>query len=287
MTTRVIPTLTMKPIPTPILLPQMPNDYLICYPVIVKRILISNDDGIHADGLWRLRRALLPLGEVVVVAPERPRSGASHAITLHKPLRLKQARLGDGSAGFSCSGTPSDCVTLALSAVMNNQCDLVVSGINHGPNMGWDVFYSGTIAAAMEGTMFGFPSIAVSTFTNSAICDYDAAEVAVARVAELVLLNGIPTGTLININAPSAPWASVKGLKLSRMGRRQYQDRVDHRQDPRGGSYYWLTGTPVDTGEAEDSDVHVVHSGYVAVTPLQMNLSDDSLLEKMNEWSLE
>ncbi len=265
----------------------MPTQALICYPVVVKRILISNDDGIHADGLWRLRRALLPYGEVVVVAPESPRSGASHAITLHKPLRLKQARLADGSAGYCCSGTPSDCVTLALSAVMNDQCDLVVSGINHGANLGWDVFYSGTLAAAMEGTVFGIPSIAVSTCTNSGICDYDAAEQAIARVAEMVLLHGLPEGSLININAPSAPWERVKGLKLSRMGRRQYHDRIDKRQDPRGGAYYWLTGTPVEEGEADDSDVNLVRTGYVAVTPLQMNLTDDSYLKVMHDWPIE
>ena len=251
------------------------------------KILLSNDDGIHAEGLWKLRRALAHLGDIVVVAPEKPRSGASHAITLHKPLRMKRAYLADGSEGFCCSGTPSDCVTLAISTLLDYQCDLVVSGINLGPNMGWDVFYSGTLAAAMEATTFGIASIAVSTCCNSSICDYDAAEHAVASVAQKVLEHGLPDATLLNINAPNAPWERVKGMKLCRMGRKQYIDRVDARKDPRGSSYYWLTGRPVESGEAADSDVETVRAGYVAITPLQMNLTDDATLSQMQSWQIE
>ncbi len=249
------------------------------------RILITNDDGVLAPGLMALRRALSSLGDVYVVAPERPRSGAGHAITLHKPLRLTETTLADGAPAWAASGTPSDCVTLALSAILDHRCDLVVSGINDGPNLGWDVTYSGTVAAAMEGAIFGVPSIAVSLCRepDEPSC-FDVAAETAWRVARYVGQTGLPPHVLLNINVPNQLAPGAPRLVVTCQGTRQYNDRIDERVDPWGKPYYWITGSPANEPNDPESDVLVVQRGLISVTPIHLDLTAHHMRDVMKTW---
>lgn len=237
------------------------------------RLLVTNDDGVHSDGILALKKAIEPLGEVVVVAPERPRSATGHAITLHKPLRLAQSRMADGSPAWSSNGTPADCVTLGALEVMGGEVDLVISGINHGPNLGWDVHYSGTVSAAFEAIMIGFPAIAVSVASWESDIAWAAAAGYVAKLARWLLANPPASQTLLNVNAPNLPADQVRGVKLTRLGSRQYVDRVVKRTDPVGRAYFWLGGSLLDHEALPGSDVRAVSDGYISVTPLQLDLT--------------
>lgn len=251
------------------------------------RILLSNDDGIFAPGILALKKALDAEGyQVTVCAPDRPRSAASHAITLHKPLRAVETRLPDGSIGWAISGTPADCALLGLDAICaETGVDLVVSGINHGPNLGWDVIYSGTVAAAMEAVILGFPAIAVSTTSYERDLHYDTAARFIAReLVPKVAEHGLPRNTLLNVNVPNLPEAEIKGVKLAAKSERRYKDRMDKRVDPRGGAYYWLGGLPTDEPAPEGTDSAVTADGYIAVTPLHLDMTAHRLLEEMKGW---
>lgn len=252
------------------------------------RILVTNDDGILAEGLLVLKRALEPLGEVFVVAPERPRSGSGHSITLHKPLRLHTVRLGDGSLGYSTNGTPSDCVTLGATVVMNGRCDLVFSGINQGANLGWDVTYSGTVSAAMEGAIFNIPSVAISVCCgDDESPEYDAAFHFARKLVEMLREHRLPPHTLLNVNTPNRTIAQVKGVAITRQGTRQYVDRVEARVDPWGRKYYWLTGSLANEDVPPDSDVAAIRAGRISVTPIHLDLTAEALLEELKTWPLE
>ena len=250
------------------------------------RILISNDDGIHAEGLYALKVALDPLGEVVVVAPERPRSASGHAITLHKPVRIEQMAFADGSIGWACSGTPTDCVTLGVDVVMKGDVDLVFSGINDGPNLGWDLTYSGTVAAAMEGAMLGVPSVAISVAETTAHIDYAPAAAFAARLALAIQKNGLADGLLLNVNVPALPVESIKGVAITHQGKRQYIDRIHERVDPWGRKYYWIHGTLKDNGVDLGSDVHQVFEGNISVTPVHLDLTAATQIETLLSWKL-
>jgi 5'-nucleotidase len=254
------------------------------------RILITNDDGVHAEGLLALKRALERLGEVTVVAPDRPRSACGHSITLHKPLRLSEARLADGSPAWVASGTPTDCVALAFQDVMRDAPpDLVYSGINQGPNLGWDLTYSGTVAAAMEAAIIGAPSIAVSLAWRFKMVveeeeavppslDYTHAAAYARRLGENLLANPLPQNAFLNVNCPAIP---PKGVRLTRQGIRRYPGGLEKRLDPWGRAYYWIGGDePVDEHE-EGTDVTAVAQGYVSVTPVQLDLTDHGLLQRL------
>src|SRR5258706_12315778 len=207
------------------------------------RILLTNDDGIDARGIRILRQALLTLGEVFLGAPERPRSASGHSIALHKPLRLREITLDDGATAWSSNGTPSDCVTLGFDVVMEGKADLVFSGINGGPNLGWDLTYSGTVSAAMEGAILGIPSVAISVARDRGPFDYEPAAAFARRLAEQVIERGLERWTLINVNVPGVPGEEIKGVSITHQGRRQYVDRIDKRTDPWGRTYYWLCGS--------------------------------------------
>jgi 5'-nucleotidase len=252
-------------------------------------ILITNDDGAHDPGLLALKQALSDVGDVVVLAPERNRSAISHAITMHKPLRIFPVTLADGSQGYTCSGTPADCVRLAAGGVLDVQPDLVVSGINAGHNLGSDVYYSGTVACAREAIINGLPAIAVSSvFPRHAPvdiqCIWRTAADMVRRLAQQVLQRGLPPQTLLNVNVPGMEPEQIKGVRITRVGSRAYKPNPVQRHDPFGRAYYWPSGIgPFDEGD-EMSDVGAVAHGYISITPIQLDVTHYDFAEELKTW---
>ena len=238
-------------------------------------VVLTNDDGIHAPGLAALEKALAELGDVYVVAPEREQSTCGHALTLHRPLRPH--RLGERR--FAVNGTPADCVNLAVLGFLPEPPVLIVSGINHGSNLGDDVTYSGTIAAAMEGTLLGVPSIAVSQVEGG---DFDVAGRVARLIAMRVLVSGLPPKTLLNVNVPAQP---PRGIRLARLGHRVYMDKVVEQADPRGRSHYWIGGGDARWDSLEGTDMGAVHEGYVSLTPLHLDLTNHRALTQLDDWS--
>lgn len=253
-------------------------------------ILVTNDDGVQTPGLLALKQALSQVGEVVVLAPERNWSATSHAKTMHKPLRMQRVVLADGSFGHSCSGSPTDCVSLAAAGILDLKPDLVVSGINNGYNLGNDVTYSGTVACAIEATIVGMPGIAVSTARTSPNADMAqvwkmTAEFA-ARLAQMVLEKGLPAQTLLNVNVPALPPDQVRSSEITRIGRRTYNDQLIKREDPYGQPYYWLGGsTPTDFPD-DGTDVNAVANGLISVTPLCLDMTNYAFLKDLQAWKL-
>lgn len=249
-------------------------------------ILVTNDDGIDSPGLAALRQSLSPLGDVTIVAPAHSWSAAGHTKTMHKPMRVRRGSLSDGSEALVTTGSPSDCVALALLGILDRRPDLVVSGINKGPNLGEDVTYSGTVAAAMEGVVSGIPAIAASLDAWEG-WDFEPAAKVVAEVAGAVLKQGLPPGTLLNVNVPSVPYAQLRGILVTRLGRRVYKDVLVERKDPRGETYYWIGGDPPDGEPLEGTDFWAIKHGYVSVTPLKLDLTDYPLMETLENWNLQ
>jgi len=245
------------------------------------RVLVSNDDGVDAPGIRVLAHRLADVGEVTVVAPDRDRSGASNSLTLDQPIRV--LRLDDGR--YRVSGTPTDCVHLALSGLLDHEPDIVVSGINNSANLGDDVIYSGTVSAAMEGRFLGFPAIAVSlASTDHKGVYYDSAAEAVLLLMRRLLIDPLPADTILNVNVPDRPWSEMNGLAVTRLGRRHRSAPCIAQTDPRGRPIYWI-GPP---GEAEDdgpgTDFHAVREGYISITPIQVDLTRYQALEKVAGW---
>lgn len=232
-------------------------------------ILVSNDDGIQSEGILALEEKLQRLGEVYTVAPDRVQSSMSHAITLHRPLRVKEV----GPRRFAVNGTPTDCVKLALTGLLPSKPALVVSGINIGPNLGDDIIYSGTVSAAVEGTLLEVPAIAVSLVTLQNSSFEVAAEFA-GTLAARVLEKGLPSGTLLNVNVPPLPAQEVKGWRLTRQGKRRYIEQVVERIDPRGEKYYWIGGDDLGFDKEDGTDCMAIHEGYISVTPLQVDMTN-------------
>jgi 5'-nucleotidase len=234
-------------------------------------LLVSNDDGIHSVGLAALVTALGAVGEVVVVAPDREQSACSHALTLHRPLRIDQI----GEARYVVDGTPTDCVNLAINGIVRERRPaLVVSGINKGANLGDDVTYSGTVSAAMEGTLLGVPSIAVSLIGRHDFV-FDAAAAFARRLAQWVLAHGLPADTLLNVNVPQLPdGRAPRGIERTRMGRRRYGDAIVEKTDPRGRKYYWIGGEELDFEEEAGTDFYAVRQGKISVTPIHLDLTN-------------
>ncbi len=238
-------------------------------------ILVTNDDGYGAAGLEALIKAMGDLGEVFVVAPDRERSGVSHAITLNHPLRVKAC----GPSRFTCDGTPTDCVFLGIHNLMPRAPDLVVSGINHGPNLADDVTYSGTVAGAMEGTIMGIPSVAVSLSARAG-ADFQPAADFAARIATFVLERGLPARTLLNVNVPDTAGAPVTGFRWTRGGHRDYGHTVITQQDPRGRPMYWI-GSDIRHHSIEGSDCDAMAAGVAAVTPIYLDMTHTSYLREL------
>jgi 5'-nucleotidase len=247
-------------------------------------ILVCNDDGVHSAGLAALADALTPIGDVTVVAPDREQSACSHALTLHRPLRIEARAPGR----YTVDGTPTDCVNLAVNAVLKQRPALLVSGINHGANLGDDVTYSGTVSAAMEATLLGIPSIAMSLIGREHF-DFTIAAAFAARLARWVLEHPLPPDTLLNVNVPQDfEGPGPGGVALTRMGRRRYGDAIVENVDPRGRKYYWIAGDEVPFVAEEGTDFHAVRQGLISITPIHLDLTNyrslDSLARVRETW---
>jgi len=245
-------------------------------------ILISNDDGVLAQGLGILAEACGTLGKVTVVAPDREQSGTSHSLTLHRPLRATHR--ADGA--FQVDGTPTDCVLLALGALMTDKPDFVISGINHGPNMGEDVLYSGTVAAAMEGLAAGIPSVAVS-YGSFDLEHLETHRSGLQRLlANILAVVSFPKETLLNVNLPPIPGHQVKGVKVTHLGSRVFHEEIARMKDPWGREIYWIGGGHVTWSGGADSDFQAVRDGYISVTPLHVDMTNYRLLDDVRGWEL-
>jgi 5'-nucleotidase len=248
------------------------------------RFLCTNDDGILAHGLACLVKAVSPLGDVTVVAPDREQSATSHSLTLHHPVRPIQS----GPNRYQVDGTPTDCVMLAVEAMMPERPDFVLSGINHGQNMGEDVLYSGTVAAAMEGLSLGIPSIAISFAGGDLRADVsmldNQIEPLTGLLRHLTTLPAFPKHTLLNINLPPITGTEIRGVRLTRLGKRVYSDSIKPMQDPWGRPIYWIGGGSIEWSGNEDSDFRAVQDGYISVTPLHLDLTHHALLEASETW---
>lgn len=248
------------------------------------RLLLTNDDGILAFGLECLKRAAAPLGEITVVAPDREQSAMSHSLTLHHPLRPVRR----GERMFQVDGTPTDCVMLAVEALMTERPDFVISGINHGQNMGEDVLYSGTVAAAMEGLALGIPSIAVSFAGGDLRADTTLLErqvdVLTPLLRHLTSLPHFPLNTLLNVNLPPLPSEEIRGVRLTRLGRRVYSDSLQPMKDPWGRPIYWIGGGSIAWSGEEDADFRAIQEGYISVTPLHLDLTNYGMLQAAETW---
>lgn len=245
------------------------------------RVLVSNDDGVDAPGILVLADKLSEVGKVVVVAPDRDRSGASNSLTLDMPVRVHQ--LPDGR--YRVAGTPTDCVHLALSGLLDHEPDIVVSGINNSANLGDDVIYSGTVSAAMEGRFLGLPAIAVSLVSaDHHGRHFDSAAEAVLKLMRRLLVDPLPADTILNVNVPDLPWAEIRGYEVTRLGRRHRSAPSMPQRDPRGRLVYWIgpAGDVDDDGPGTDFDA--VSRGFVSVTPIHVDLTRFQALEKVGSW---
>jgi 5'-nucleotidase len=252
------------------------------------RILVTNDDGIESRGLLALKCALDPIGDVYVMAPDTNQSAVGHSMTFMRPLRVRERRLDDGSQGWSVDGSPTDAVSVAFLGYFGLSFDLVASGINYGSNIGDDITYSGTVGAAMEAVLSGCPAFAISQQIEAG-SDFELAGRVATLVARNVLEHGLGEGELLNVNVPAASVEGHEGIELTRMGKRVYQDKLLERLDPRGTPYYWFGGPP-PTGVSEPgTDFHAVATGHVAITPIKLDLTDRTLLDRIHgwEWRLE
>lgn len=251
------------------------------------RILVTNDDGVFAPGLLALARAMRSLGEVWVIAPDHNWSASGHVKTLHRPLRVREVELADGTTTYSSDGAPSDCVALGLMGLLPGEVDLVVSGINPNSNLGHDVTYSGTVTAAMEAAISGKPAIAFSLESPEDLSepiDFSAAERVAEQVAAEIIRHDLPPGFLANVNIPCLPLEQIKGIKITRQGLRIYHDELVRRLDPRGVPYYWIGGG-VPTGVPEEgTDIGAVNSGYVSITPLKLDLTAHDQIDLLKGW---
>ncbi len=254
-----------------------------------KHILVTNDDGVLAPGLLALVQEMRKLGKVSILAPDRNWSGGGHVKTLDRALRVREYRLADGSSAFASDGAPSDCVALGTLGFFKEAIDLVVSGINMGANLGHDVTYSGTVTAAMEAVIAGVPGIAVSLEVpenRSHEIDFSSAARAAGRVVQHVLMHGLPTDTLLNVNVPYLPAdQTMRGFRLTRQGMRVYHSRLDEGIDPRGKPYYWIAGDAPTGVPERGTDIGALSEGYVSVTPLHLDLTAYRTLTDLNTWA--
>jgi len=246
-------------------------------------ILVTNDDGIAAPGIDCLVSALQAIAEVAVVAPDSEKSAVGHAITLSDPIRVTDFNKNDQWHGFAVSGTPADCVKIAVGALLERRPDMVVSGINLGSNAGINVIYSGTVSAATEGTILGIPSIAVSLTTYTHAIFEPAAEFAV-KIARLVLTKGLPPRTLLNINVPNVPALEIRGVRITRQGMANFAELFDKRVDPRNRVYYWMDGKKAELAEGDDVDDVVIRQNLISITPIKYDLTNYEFIPELQRW---
>ena len=251
------------------------------------RILISNDDGIHAEGIQVLAAYLAKVSEVFVAAPERERSATGHGITMHKPLRICEVKMKYYDAiGWGVSGTPADCVKLAVEELMPAPPDVIVSGINCGANVGTDILYSGTVSAAIEGTIAEYKSVAVSLDTERDCPDFESAAEFTSRLVETYYRHKTPNDILLNINIPDLPWEDIKGVQVTKLSSRKYVDSVERRHDPRGRPYFWLAGQIDDRGCQANSDAAALKEKKISITPVHFDLTKYDIIEDLSQWNI-
>ena len=243
-------------------------------------ILVTNDDGIAAPGIRALVEAVKDLGRVIVVAPDSPQSGMGHAITIGHPLRLYKADIFEGIEAWQCSGTPVDCVKLAKDKILHRKADICVSGINHGANNSINVIYSGTMSAAMEAAIEGIPSVGFSSLDYNYNADFTVAKQVAREVTQKMLSSDLLPHTLLNVNIPIRSAEEFKGLKICRQAYAKWEEEFDHRVDPRGKDYYWMTGKFLNIDKGDDTDVQALKDGYASVVPVKFDLTD----YKVKEW---
>ena len=247
-------------------------------------ILISNDDGIYAPGIYALWEAMSEIGKTTVVAPNTEKSAVGHAITIYDPIRIEKVIRSNGFEGYAVNGTPADSVKIAVQAIMKKKPDLIISGINAGANVGQSLLYSGTISAASEGTLLGIPSIAISLDVLRDM-DFSTSKVVATKIASMVMKNGLPKDTLLNVNVPKDIEGGINGYQVTRQGAIYFKDNFDRREDPRGRIYYWMSGEVKDTDNDLRSDGVAIKKGYVSITPLQLQMTNFDFINKLNEWS--
>lgn len=251
-------------------------------------ILVTNDDGITAPGMKALVEVMKEMGDVAVVAPDKPQSGMGHAITINSTLRINRSNFYGVLHEYSCTGTPVDCVKIAVNKILKRKPDICVSGINHGPNISISVIYSGTMSAAVEGAIESIPSIGFSLCNHSIEANFSAAKKIVKVIAAQVLAKGLPEGSCLNVNIPPLQVDEIKGIKICRQARANWIEELDERKDPNGNSYYWLTGSfqNFEKGNTE-TDVYAIDNGYVSVVPVQFDMTAHKTIPVINQWKLE
>jgi 5'-nucleotidase len=249
-------------------------------------ILVTNDDGITAPGLRALIEVMLELGEVLVVAPDSPQSGMGHAITINSMLHLERVFIDNGEQKeYSCSGTPADCVKLAVREILDRRPDICVSGINHGSNSSINVIYSGTMSAALEAGIEGIPAIGFSLLDYNYNANFEPTKKYVKSIVENALKNGIPENVVLNVNFPNLPEKELKGVKICRQAKANWEEEFDKRQSPQGKDYYWLTGKFVNLDHGEDTDEWALENGYISVVPVQFDLTAHHVISNLNTWN--
>ena len=249
-------------------------------------ILVSNDDGIFAPGLLALAGAMHEFGRVTVIGPEENQSANGHRKTLTKPLRINETHLADGTVAYSTDGAPADCIAVAMLGFIKDPIDLVVSGINRGPNLGQDLTYSGTVAAAFEGAIHHKPAIAFSLNDRSLEADYSTAAQIARRVVSTVMKYGLPPLTLLNVNIPGLPLEKIAGIQITRQGTSVYRDELVPRVDPYGRPYYWIGGeAPTGDVNAEGTDIWAVYHGYVSITPIHLDMTVHTMIDNLKSWT--
>ncbi len=249
-------------------------------------ILVSNDDGIDAPGIFALAQELKKIADITVIAPDKQQSAVGHAITMNYPIRALPFRKNNDFFGYAVDGTPADAVKLGVRFMLKEPPDLVISGINHGSNTAINILYSGTVSAATEGTILGIPSIAVSLTTYDD-ADFSYAARFTARLAQEVARHGLPEGTLLNVNVPAGNEEDIRGVKITKQGRSSWEDWFDLRKDPANREYFWLTGRMKVTDTDDDADQIAIRDNYVSVTPIRYELTDSDMRERMKLWGIE
>ena len=248
-------------------------------------ILVCNDDGITAPGIAATVEVMSTFGKVVVIAPDSPQSGMGHAITINMPLRMiKNNQFGNEIESYQCSGTPADCVKLAIDKILHRKPDLLVSGINHGSNSSINIIYSGTMSAAMEGAIEGIPSLGFSLLDFSWDADFGASKFYMEMIIRNVFHHGMPKNTLLSVNIPNVPKDQIKGVKVCRQARAKWVEEFDHRQDPHGRDYYWLTGKFTNMDKGKDTDEWALENNFVSIVPVQFDLTAYNAIQQLNSW---
>ena len=244
------------------------------------KILVTNDDGIYSSGIYALWDIAKEFGDVTVVAPNTQKSAVGHGITISNPIYVREIQRENGCKGFAVSGTPADCVKIGIKSILTSKPDLILSGINIGSNLGNNIIYSGTVAAAVEGAAAGIPSVAISIDSYSPI-SFETSKVVVCKVIKLLLNNTLPNGTLLNVNVPACELEDLKGCKITIQGNQYFNDNFDERIDPRDRKYYWMTGEMIDNDKGLEYDGFSVANGYASITPINFEMTNMDYIDEL------